>query len=284
MIPTLSTMIVACLAVNLAVNSPNSITETIEPTTETTADSDLFDLDFSGGTLKEYVEAIRNKNRKANIVIMPDAMNIPMPPVQLKSVDLNSAMRILDNMVVGSDFQEVEISLRYVPGNSDLGELDIFTINASGRSLPVSTLVLSVSYILQGEVSDRDLLTTIESSLELVSEGQPEAKVQFHPETGILIVRGHVAQVELVSNLLDELNQAAARKQQIMAQDAAVKNKQQKDDAWLQQQEMIQQLSARVHQYERDVNRLRAELHQCETKRRALEREVIALRKNREKE
>lgn len=287
MIPSLSTMIVACLAVNLAVNSPNSTTETSEPTTETTADSDLFDLDFSGGTLKEYVAAIRKKNRKANIVIMPDAMNIPMPPVQLKSVELRGAMEILDNLVVGSEYQQVEISLRYVHGNSDLGELDIFTINASGQSLPVRTMVLSVSEILQGEVSDRDLLTTIQSSLELVSEGQPEAKVQFHPETGILIVRGDIAQVELVNNLLEELSRATIR---FGKQNAIILDQQRADIARLLEMEMNEMVT-RHSLLEQEINRLRNELARCETQKqetqniaRALESEVKALKKDKDRE
>lgn len=284
MIRSLSTMLVACLTVTLAVNAPGSPADPVVNATQSATASNLFDLDFPGGTLKEYVEAIRNKNRKANIVIMPDAVNIPMPPVQLKSVQLPRAMEILDNLVVGSDHQEVKISLRYVRGNSDMGELSIFTINASRRSLPVRTMVFSVSDILQGEVSDRDLLTTIESSLELVSEGQPEAKVQFHPETGILIVRGYEAQVELVSNLLEELNRAAARKQQLMARNEATKNQQQNNDIMQRQRETIQRFNDRYSKLEKDVQQRSLDLIQCEQKMRALERELIALRKNKDKE
>ena len=109
MIFSLSTLLASCLAVNLAVTIPRSPTEPIETMTKSTTDSEPFDLDFPGGTMQAYVGAIREKIHDANIIIMPDAMNISMPAVLLKSVDLHGALAFLDNLIVGSDYLAVPL-------------------------------------------------------------------------------------------------------------------------------------------------------------------------------
>ena len=179
-------------------------------------------------------------------------------------------------------YQEIQVNLNSFIGNQDLGERDIFTINANGRSLPVKTMVLSVSDILQGDVSDRDLLTTIDSSLELVSEDKPEARVQFHPETGILIMRGDVAQIELISNLLEELIQAAVRKQQLTERDANLKS--QREQSLFKQQIQMEMDESMTRQglLEQEINRLRESVSRLEKENRALKLDLAKQKDNKE--
>lgn len=267
MIRTLTILLITCLAVNLAFTSPGS---SVETASESTSAPDLFDLDFPGGTLQEYVDAIRKKVGNANIIVMPEAMNIPMPAIHLSSVEVGGALASLDDLKLATGYQEIKTHLSFHQGNQNLGELDIYTINANIHTYNIMTRVFSVSDILHGKVSERDLLSTIESSLELVSENLPEAKVQFHPETGILIVRGYDAQVDVVNNLLDELHQSARQERSRKEKAAAMEN-----------QQKSRSLSNEMQQ---TISRLNATINQLETEKRTLELELSKLINNQNKD
>src|SRR5262245_31120231 len=58
-----------------------------------------FDVHFKGGTLAEYVDAVRQASgNTANVVVMPAAAEIPMSEVHLTSVSALSAIMSLNNV------------------------------------------------------------------------------------------------------------------------------------------------------------------------------------------
>ena len=62
------------------------------------ADADeppLIDLQFPGGSIAEYVETINDAVDDFNIVVMPAAREIEMPPIHLQSVSVNAALELM---------------------------------------------------------------------------------------------------------------------------------------------------------------------------------------------
>jgi hypothetical protein len=55
-------------------------------------------LTFDGGTAMEFIAALRKATPDANIVVLGDMQRISMLPVQLTSVDVWSALRLLEQL------------------------------------------------------------------------------------------------------------------------------------------------------------------------------------------
>lgn len=263
---SLTILLIACLAVNLALTSPGS---PVIAASETTSASDLFDLDFPGGSLQEYVDAIRKQVRNANIIVMPEAMDITLPTIHLTSVDVGGSLAMLNNLRTKTSSQEIKTIVSYHHGNRNLGESDIYTINAEISSLKYITEVYSVREIIRGHVSDKHLLSLIESSLAALPEDLPAAKVQYHPETGVLIVSGYKAQTALISRLLGELYHVSKREQtQTIQNDAS--NSPVTDNM--------------VMEMQKEINRLRESVSRLETENRILKLEMAKLKNIQDKE
>ena len=59
--------------------------------------SDFFDIDFPGGTVDAFRKAVLAKKPNANIVLLPPAGEITLPPIQLRGVMLQSAFAVIVN-------------------------------------------------------------------------------------------------------------------------------------------------------------------------------------------
>lgn len=173
----------------------------------------VFDLDFKGGTAADFVAAIRKATRDtANIVIMPDAGKVVMPAVQLKSVGVEGALSLLQDRTAQVGTQVLQLRLVDYPGRAPLGEQAVYSVVADGVTQPTQIKVYSVADLLSGDLSSDDLMTAIETAMDLLSDSHAPAEVRFHPETGILIVRGDPDQTEAVKDVIGQLFDGVQRK------------------------------------------------------------------------
>jgi len=174
------------------------------------AAQDVFDLDFAGGTIADYVKAILRVQKNANIVVMPEAASVTMPAMQLRGVDLDAAANLLDGRRVITGHTNVVTSVRTV-GSSRQPSPGIYTISAKTDLQPAQTQIHSVVDLLEGGLSSDDMMTAIETTLALIGDIQPTAQIRFHPQTGILIVRGHPEQVQAVNEVIGQLYDGVQR-------------------------------------------------------------------------
>ena len=169
------------------------------------------DVQFPGGTLIKYVDAVRKAHPKgvANIVVMPDAELIEIPPVSLVAVKVSAAMHLLDGVYILGDGREVRINV----DNFQLGSTPdmVFKVVAEYRTRPVRSSVWSLDDALSDGRSEVELLAAIEVVLSMFSN---KAEIKFHPPTKLLIARGTDEQLDLVRGVIEQLIASSERKRE----------------------------------------------------------------------
>jgi hypothetical protein len=187
----------------------------------------VIDLSFPGGTVLDYVAALRKANPEANIVVDPEAAQIAMPPVTLRRVTVPAALAVLQRRSVNDGRTVIELSLEEVPSFSP-EERPTYQVQArtsgAGRAPPPirSTKVWTVSRLLGGDITSRKLLSAVETALEVVGS-EPKPDVRFHEDTGLVIARGSAEQIEAIADVIDQLSRSLKARQEAEAQDCAKK-------------------------------------------------------------
>lgn len=169
------------------------------------------DVQFPGGTLIKYVDAVRKAHPKgvANIVVMPDAELIEIPPISLVEVKVSAAMDLLDGVYILGDGREVRINV----DNFQLGSMPdmVFKVVAEYMTYPVRSSVWSLDEALSDGRSEVELLAAIEVVLSMFSN---KAEIKFHPPTKLLIARGTDEQLDLVRGVIEQLIASLERKRE----------------------------------------------------------------------
>lgn len=176
------------------------------------ASTAVVNIRFPGGSAVEYVGAIHDQARDANIVIMPGAEAIRMPAMELQNVSISTALALLDGQQAIQTNQSFELSVDREVGAAHGGGSDVYLINVHhathGRMAPRTSHVMSVAQILHAGVEAADLLAAIDAAIDLVVEGDgPE--VRFHESTGLLIAHGSPDHIELIRGVVEEVFSSA---------------------------------------------------------------------------
>lgn len=167
-------------------------------------ETDRFDLSFAGGTVEQYVNAIRAKRPDANVVLMPGAGSFSAPPVDLSQVTLGAALNVLDGQerMQRSGTQQVGVD-RIMDGARALHRISVH----GAIEPPEQTGVWDVAEILESGTPVEDVLTAVEATLQLYDA---PGKMQFHEQTSLLLMRGPQEQLEAVERVLDAVLAAAS--------------------------------------------------------------------------
>jgi len=254
-------------------------------------------LDFEGGTATDYLDALRDAAKSANIVVMPGAEHVLMPPVQLKAVALSSAVDLLNNQQsvdedgmryilsvdqIESDRFELSNDDRRREGIDSLTTLPVFVVNVDSEparlgdsdQTRLESQVWALEPLLQLQLqplSADDVLATIDVALPLAAEGEPEVEIRFHEETGILIARGDFRALQMVDNVLNQLEGSAHA---LRKADEQSRRAQEMESAFQEVREHMEKLTverehlaqeaekihSRMRELERVMDQLRAEL------------------------
>jgi hypothetical protein len=266
------TFLVACIA--FVQTSPG----------QDTADS-TFDLTFKGGTVAEYVAAVRKADPVANILIMPEAEDVPIPAMELQRVDLSAAMSLLDDHSYEDAGLLVRLDVHRVASTTRKG-VEIYSIRAQlanrgsrqAARAPQRTTVLSVADLIQGEaaISAEDLLTAIEAAMALTTDDYEPTQIRFHDATGLLIARGSPEQAATIAEVVDQLRGSVygARRDQ-------------KDAELAERDAMLQQLEMKIRQVEQErntiISQFEARIAQLESEIAQRELVIVQLQNERDK-
>lgn len=184
-------------------------------------------ITFKGGTVEEYLQSLRAaapKDTPVNIVASLELQSVQIPPVKLTNTSTYAALSALTVLVPREEFN-VNVKALSAIGQSAAESNSFAVESARSRSRPSedrqSLRVFSVRDLMaetDDEHSERmkpqTLLTAIQSALaETPDVTTPPAEVKFHPESGLIIIRGSGAELDAVSQVLNEVRTAAKNEQ-----------------------------------------------------------------------
>ncbi len=160
------------------------------------------DVNFPGGKLIDYVSTIRSALPKGvvNIVVMPNAQAIEVPPMSLVAVTVNAAVLLLEGTYTLPDGRRAEIGvLSYkIEGTTDM----VFKVTVVYLIRDIMSSVWSLEEVLSDGQSERELLGAIDVVQSLFSD---KAEIKYHPPTRLLIARGTREQLKLAGKVIDQL-------------------------------------------------------------------------------
>lgn len=188
-------------------------------------DVPVVSLIFKGGTLEQFVNAIREASPDGvNIVLDQDAAELPVPAITLKSAGVGAALRSvsllhttqpLGPLDMGMPVQAEEIRPR------SPGEAPIYVVHRmqATTTLPLMATegdrrlrVASIQEIVSPpagwgagapRVPVERVLSAIDTVLGLRSDpAGAVAEMKYHADTGLLVYEGNIGQIEAIEEVL----------------------------------------------------------------------------------
>lgn len=228
------------------------------------SEPELVNIDFAGGTLAEFVSAMREAvaPSQVNVILRGGAEAIEVPSVSLRNVTTESVFeaicpperaRIDYVRNLGAPIFVIEgKSVVYTPVR------DAETTRALGRMLygdavqarPPALRIYSVKDITSGNIPLQAIMDAVKTALAVQRE-EPQPELLFHEDSGVLIVRGTDSQHVVVGELLKTLERDAERARVNAEREASVS---------LVTQERIRGMQAEIEQTQLELDLKRAQI------------------------
>ncbi len=168
-----------------------------------------FSLDFPGGNLQSYIDAIRQANPQADIIADNNLSLFTVPATRLTNVDLLASLNLLSGTLVEGPNGTYELQVDSAPiGETDESIMRIRVINLDTRDLDIETRVWSLLSLVGKGVPVPDALAAIEAALSLM---QQDTTMRFHEQTHLLIVRGSDEALHLTLSTIEALESDASQ-------------------------------------------------------------------------
>jgi len=168
---------------------------------------------FDGGTLKEFVAAVRKDQPKANIVLATRANSAVIPPMILRDAGVEQALEGAC-MAAEADFQ---VRVKEFRGAGQ----PVYSIYAYAQPSPAGVTMVGPK---PGDLHQRVLtlndltaqrasgmpsmkVETVLSALDLAmaDENKPP-RIRYHEDAGLLLVRGTYEQIEVIEQIIVTLS------------------------------------------------------------------------------
>lgn len=182
-------------------------------------------VEFGGGSIREFVEALkRGSARPINVVMPGEASEMTLPAISLKNVPVLSALRSLEFVFTpeGSQNQPFKVSTIEKTGPAEPVYVLQMLPRYQGLSEPIDTRSFSVRDLLSSGpeegagMSLEQVVQSIEAALSLDAEvttgraPRPPAKVVVHRESNLVLVKGLSRQVDVAGEVVEKLGRDVA--------------------------------------------------------------------------
>jgi cell division protein FtsB len=163
----------------------------------------LVSISFSGGPFSQFVDQLEMELEATqapfdlNVLMQGGSAEIPIGPFELDQVDVSTAIQLATRMTLPGEPVRMSLDTLDNSGNP------VFFVEAMrmDRRNPLAqpeVLVVSLKEIttaLPGDppevvVSAETVLTAIETALAVAEGGGGDTRVQYHPESGLLVLAG----------------------------------------------------------------------------------------------
>jgi len=165
-------------------------------------------INFKGGSIQDLLDQVRNENDvHPNVVISPEAMNIILPPINLKSVSIDQIMIGIEKL---GSLNEYELGVTINPGIISVRAYHVSSRKAIVKR-PPSLRIFCLKPLLEMGYKVEDIVTALETAFAMSSE-DGAAKLKYHSETALLIVNGYMNHLVAMENIMDSLSRAQSVK------------------------------------------------------------------------
>jgi hypothetical protein len=217
---------------------PTRVTPVIQPRSDDRSwlRGPIVSFSFPGGTVQQYVEALRKvADKPVNVAVDAKAAKVLLPPISMQSVYLHDALQVIEYVSERSPNLQVSMTnLSQHQGrgpvgpafpNGSQGTTAAFAIVALERSASreekpdagsgLMVNAMSIADLVderRGGMSAATVLSAIEAALQLAPAGnaaQPELK--FHRDSNLLILRGDAKSTSLLHNVLEQIRMDVRR-------------------------------------------------------------------------
>lgn len=168
----------------------------------------LVSMKFPGGSVADYVIALKKAAGNVNIIAAIETGEVSMPAVDLTNASLDSALSVLDGRTAQLPDRHIKLQLR-TDGTGKPNEQSVYTVEAlvQGRLVDghIIQRVWSVKAILDEGTKANDLLTAIQTSLDLLNDAVKPAQLKFHEATALIIARANPNQIDAIEQIIGQM-------------------------------------------------------------------------------
>lgn len=181
-----------------------------QPAGKSSAPAVAFTLNFPGGPLSKYIDAIREQDPEIQVYFEENVGEFSVPKIGLSKVTADDALTLLttlgrqsaaeDRIVKQSAgkvivLQRIQAELRFAVFN--LSEL----INKGAKTSSLSNTRAKDSQIA-------DILKAVELGLEMGGQN-PKPNIKIHADTNLLLIKGTPRHIQVASSILSELGKTS---------------------------------------------------------------------------
>lgn len=186
----------------------------------------LISVNFAGGTVAQYIEALKKAapDKAVNIVASERAAKQGLTTISLKDVPLGVAAYAIQS---ASTSPTGDWGIGPMQGDPNAAGFATSSYRVDfSPSRRVSDAVIVEAYSLQriirgdakeDQTAGKMALTAIETGLKLQnSDGDAPPELKFHQESGMLFVRGQSPDVHLVGQIISRMSDDAERRRAVV--------------------------------------------------------------------
>ncbi|GJQ31097.1 MAG: hypothetical protein HBSAPP03_29810 [Phycisphaerae bacterium] len=250
--------------------SPPDGATTPSPAITTESPGPILTVDFQGGTVAEYVAALRAATGKepVNVILSREAAAVTLAGISLRSVSLDVAIQAVEPAAGAAQgrfaIRRITPLARSASGGAPVYSVDYKAneppLPISGRTTPSTGMtpmsseelaVFSLRDVTEGDgaVRTETVLTAVQAALELSAAADaspPELK--YHQDSGLLIVRGSNRQRSAVAESIAAMKKDLERRRRDQREHAVA------PEELIERKMMLAQAEAELAARQADMN------------------------------
>jgi hypothetical protein len=181
-----------------------------------------FSVEFPGGTVAEYLDAIRAAFPGVNIVGSQGLDEFTLPAISLKEVTIAGALEPLEQVAMTA-VQGAKVKVRFGSGVASIAAESIYdgsplySDEETPKGPQIVTRIWNVTALTTGGgMTIADITGAIETAVSIASDAKPEFRI--HEPTGTLVVKGLDTQLDLIDEVIGKLHESASELDNLRSQ------------------------------------------------------------------